>query len=75
MTKAETREWIVAWLCRELTVDRSAVDGASNFADLGIGSRQAVMLAADLEGALGRELPPNLLWESPSLDVLVDRLA
>ena len=74
-TKAEIREWVLAWLVREIAVDRSAIESASSFADLGISSRQAVMLSADLEGLLGRDLPPNLLWKFPCLDDLVEHLA
>ena len=74
-TEAEIREWIVAWLMRELAVDRPSIEQASSFSDLGIGSRQAVMLASDLEGLLERDVQPNLLWEFPSLDALVNHLA
>jgi phthiocerol/phenolphthiocerol synthesis type-I polyketide synthase B len=75
LTKAEIREWIVAWLIRELSIDRAVIDSASTFADLGMGSRQAVLLAADLEGFLAREFPPNLLWQFSCLDELVEHLA
>jgi phthiocerol/phenolphthiocerol synthesis type-I polyketide synthase B len=75
LTKAEIREWIVAWLSRELKIDRAAIDSVSTFADLGMGSRQAVMLSADLEAFLEREFPPDLLWQYSSLDQLIDHLA
>jgi phthiocerol/phenolphthiocerol synthesis type-I polyketide synthase B len=74
-TKAEIRDWIVTWLTRELAVERPAVESASTFADLGIGSRQAVMLSADLEGLVEHDLPPDLLWQFPTLDALVEHLA
>ncbi|MER5209651.1 acyltransferase domain-containing protein [Streptomyces sp. NPDC002838] len=43
-------------------------------ADLGMSSRDAVALAGELSHALGRELPPTLLWETPTGDALVARL-
>jgi phthiocerol/phenolphthiocerol synthesis type-I polyketide synthase A len=43
-------------------------------ADLGMSSRDAVALAGELSRATGRELPPTLLWEASTGDVLVARL-
>ena len=74
VTKAEIREWVITWLVRETAVDRAEIESASSFAELGISSRQAVMLSADLEGLLERDLAPNLLWKFPSLDELVEHL-
>ncbi|MFF7311777.1 beta-ketoacyl synthase N-terminal-like domain-containing protein [Streptomyces sp. NPDC008137] len=43
-------------------------------ADLGMSSRDAVALAGELSRATGRELPPTLLWETPTGEALVARL-
>ncbi|MFD7504672.1 beta-ketoacyl synthase N-terminal-like domain-containing protein [Streptomyces sp. NPDC059850] len=43
-------------------------------ADLGMSSRDAVVLAGELSRAVGRELPATLLWEAPTGDALVARL-
>jgi phthiocerol/phenolphthiocerol synthesis type-I polyketide synthase A len=43
-------------------------------ADLGMSSRDAVVLAGDLSRATGRDLPATLLWEAPTGDALVARL-
>ncbi|ANS70237.1 polyketide synthase [Streptomyces lincolnensis] len=43
-------------------------------ADLGMSSRDAVVLAGELSHALGRELPATLLWEAPTGEALVTRL-
>ncbi|WP_329139254.1 SDR family NAD(P)-dependent oxidoreductase [Streptomyces sp. NBC_01476] len=43
--------------------------------DYGLSSRDAVGIAGELEEALGSQLPPTLLWETPSLTALVQRLA
>ncbi|GAA0297187.1 hypothetical protein GCM10009540_15480 [Streptomyces turgidiscabies] len=40
-------------------------------ADLGMSSRDAVVLAGDLSRATGRELSATLLWEAPTGDALV----
>ncbi|MDT0571314.1 type I polyketide synthase [Streptomyces sp. DSM 3412] len=43
-------------------------------ADLGMSSRDAVVLAGELSRATGRELPATLLWEASTGDALVARL-
>ncbi|MFF7645684.1 beta-ketoacyl synthase N-terminal-like domain-containing protein [Streptomyces canus] len=43
-------------------------------ADLGMSSRDAVVLAGDLSRLTGRELPPTLLWEAPTGEALAAHL-
>ncbi|WP_107424092.1 type I polyketide synthase, partial [Streptomyces neyagawaensis] len=43
-------------------------------ADLGMSSRDAVVLAGDLSRATGRDLPVTLVWEASTGDALVARL-
>ncbi|MFF9773847.1 acyltransferase domain-containing protein [Streptomyces sp. NPDC013978] len=43
-------------------------------ADLGMSSRDAVVLAGELSRATGQDLPATLLWEAPTGDALVARL-
>ncbi|WP_327743232.1 acyltransferase domain-containing protein [Streptomyces europaeiscabiei] len=43
-------------------------------ADLGMSSRDAVVLAGELSRATGRELPATLVWEAATGDALVARL-
>ncbi|MFE7173785.1 acyltransferase domain-containing protein [Streptomyces sp. NPDC057616] len=43
-------------------------------ADLGMSSRDAVVLAGELSLLTGRELPATLLWEAPTGDALVAHL-
>ncbi|MEV7076683.1 type I polyketide synthase [Streptomyces sp. NPDC093990] len=43
-------------------------------ADLGMSSREAVVLAGDLSRLTGGELPPTLLWEAPTGEALVAHL-
>ncbi|GAA3768934.1 type I polyketide synthase [Streptomyces coacervatus] len=43
-------------------------------ADLGMSSRDAVILAGELSVLTGHELPATLLWEAPTGDALVARL-
>ncbi|AVV46225.1 polyketide synthase [Streptomyces sp. P3] len=43
-------------------------------ADLGMSSRDAVVLAGELSRLTGRELPATLLWEAPTVEALVAHL-
>nr|WP_203615902.1 type I polyketide synthase [Streptomyces sp. SID13726] len=43
-------------------------------ADIGMASRDAVVLAGELSRLTGRELPATLLWEAPTGEALVARL-
>lgn len=43
-------------------------------ADLGMSSRDAVVLAGELSLLTGHELPATLLWEAPTVDALVERV-
>ncbi|MEU6139747.1 type I polyketide synthase [Streptomyces sp. NPDC047081] len=43
-------------------------------ADLGMSSRDAVVLAGELSQLVGRELPATLVWEAPTGEALVTRV-
>ncbi|MEU6355973.1 beta-ketoacyl synthase N-terminal-like domain-containing protein, partial [Streptomyces sp. NPDC047072] len=61
---------VAAWTGRtpgEIPMDRP-------LADLGMASRDAVVLAGELSRLTGRDLPPTLLWEAPTGDALVAHL-
>ncbi|MEV0738134.1 beta-ketoacyl synthase N-terminal-like domain-containing protein [Streptomyces sp. NPDC050549] len=52
---------------RDVAMDRP-------LAELGMSSRDAVVLAGELSLLTGHELPATLLWEAPTVDALVARL-
>ncbi|MFE2420624.1 acyltransferase domain-containing protein [Streptomyces hokutonensis] len=52
---------------RDVATDRPLVE-------LGMSSRDAVVLAGELSLLTGHELPATLLWEAPTVDALVARL-
>lgn len=63
-------ERVAAWTgaaTAEVPMDRP-------LADLGMSSRDGVVLAGELSRLTGRELPPTLLWEAPTADALVAHL-
>jgi acyl carrier protein len=70
------RAWLVRKIAEELAVSEDAVKSDEPFSELGLGSRQAILITGDLEEFLGRsELDPTLLWDFPTIDKLARHLA
>jgi acyl transferase domain-containing protein/acyl carrier protein len=67
----ELREWVSRWLAAWLGVPLEAVDGEARFSHHGLDSAGATRLVADLAGLLGRSLPPTLVWDHPTPELLV----
>ncbi len=74
-----SRDAIAAWLTAKvagpLGIRPDEVDTRRPLADFGIGSLQAVRLAAELEEWLGRKLSPTLAYDHPTIDALASFLA
>jgi acyl carrier protein len=71
----EIQEWIVTWVARESRIDPDTIDVREQFVNLGLSSRQAVLLSGDLEDWLGRKLSASLVWDHPTIEKLADHLA
>ncbi len=75
----QSRDAITAWLSSKIAVSLGVrptdVDIRAPFAVFGIGSLQAVRLAAELEEWLGRTLSPTLVYDHPTIDALAQFLA
>ncbi|WIV55720.1 type I polyketide synthase [Amycolatopsis nalaikhensis] len=67
MNAAEIRAWLVARV-GESDPDRP-------LQELGLSSRDATVLAADLGRFVGRSLPVTLVWEYPTITALADHLS
>ena len=74
-TATDIQDWIVRWLSEELKVPEDRLSPSQQFVNLGMSSRQAVMLTGDLEDWLGRELDPGLVWDHPTIQALATHLA
>ncbi|MDR3637904.1 MAG: AMP-binding protein, partial [Isosphaeraceae bacterium] len=73
---AETiARWLAARIGGPLGLSVDQVDVRKPFAGFGLGSLQAVGLAADLEQWLGRPLSPTLAYEYPTIEALARHLA
>ena len=70
MTSDQIRTWLIAEIARVVGADPSAIDLRAPFDSHGLSSLDAVMLSGDLERLLGRDLPPTLVYEHPSIEAL-----
>ena len=75
MTAIALEDWLLARIAAEIGVPAAEVDAEAAFAELGLGSLEAVTISGELEELLGRRLDPTLLWEFPSARRLADHLA
>jgi amino acid adenylation domain-containing protein len=74
-SRAEIAAWLGARIAGPLGVRADEVDTRRPLAGFGIGSLQAVRLAAELEEWLGRRLSPTLVYDYPTIDDLAGFLA
>jgi 1-acyl-sn-glycerol-3-phosphate acyltransferase len=72
---AEIRDWLRAAIALELRLDPAALDAQRPFAYYGLDSLTAATLSGELGDWIGREIPPDLLVEHPTIDSLAERLA
>jgi phthiocerol/phenolphthiocerol synthesis type-I polyketide synthase D len=68
-------EWLVVRVARAAECDPAEIDPGALFDELGMSSREALLLAADFEDFLGRTVPPTLVWECPSIRAVAAHFA
>src|SRR6202171_4686062 len=69
--EAGLRQWLVDYLVRNVGCNPDEVDLDSSLSDLGVGSRDAVVLSGELAELLGRPVSPVEFWEHPTINALV----
>lgn len=74
-TAAEIQAWIVSYLAELLEVEPHEVDVKIPFDRFGLDSSAAVGMTGDLEDWLGHEVEPTLLFDYPTIEVLVQYLS
>ncbi|WP_086844693.1 type I polyketide synthase, partial [Amycolatopsis kentuckyensis] len=75
MTPSELERWLVAAIADLCAVEPASVDVDRPLRDHGLGSREALELAGDLENLLRNDVPVALLWEYPTIRLLAQALA
>jgi thioester reductase-like protein len=74
-SSARLHSWLRATLAERLHLAPEQVDEHRPFAQLGLDSREGLILVGDLERFLGTTLPATLLYDHPTLERLVRHLA
>ncbi|MDF0532546.1 SDR family NAD(P)-dependent oxidoreductase [Tsukamurella sp. 8F] len=70
MTTDELRAWLVGYIVDRFGADPAVVDPSAPLTDLGVGSKDAVVLSGELGERLGRPVSPVEFWEHPTIDAL-----
>ncbi|SOX53019.1 Mycocerosic acid synthase, partial [Mycobacterium ahvazicum] len=63
--------WLIDYLVSEIGCDRGEVGLDVAFNDLGVGSRDAVVLSGELATLVGRSVSPLDFWQHPTINELV----
>jgi phthiocerol/phenolphthiocerol synthesis type-I polyketide synthase B len=71
---ATLRDWLVDYLTTTIGCEPAAIDFDASMADLGVGSRDAVVLSGELSELLGRPVSPVDFWQHPTMNALVGYL-
>jgi acyl transferase domain-containing protein/acyl carrier protein len=75
VSEEEIQAWLVAQLSDVLEVETGDIDIREPFDSYGLSSKDAVVLAGDLEVWLNRRLSPTLVYEYPTIEALARYLA
>ena len=67
---AEIADWLAAYVAKALKLDAAGVDRDTRLFDMGMTSRQSVLMAGDLEDWLGVTLAPDVAWDHPTIHAL-----
>ena len=68
--EADLRHWLVDYLVTNIGCTPDEVDPDLSLADLGVSSRDAVVLSGELSELLGKTVSPIDFWEHPTINAL-----
>ena len=74
LSDTELRHWLVDYLIKNIGCEPNEIDLDAPLSDLGVGSRDAVVLSGELTELLGRPVSPVEFWQHPTLNGLVEYL-
>ena len=72
--EADLRHWLVDYLVTNVGCDPEQIDVVTPFNELGVGSRDGVVLAGELTELLGRTVSPVDIWQNPTIEGLAHAL-
>ncbi|HEY9768531.1 MAG TPA: thioester reductase domain-containing protein [Coleofasciculaceae cyanobacterium] len=69
------QNWLISQLAKRLALKTSQIEIDKPISNYGLDSVEAVNLTGELEQFVGRQFSPTLLWDYPTIEVLVRHLA
>lgn len=75
LDEAGLRNWLVDYLVTNIGCSPEDIDFEASMNDLGVGSRDAVVLTGELSELLGRPVSPVELWQHPTIEALAKFLS
>ncbi|BCI53468.1 polyketide synthase [Mycolicibacterium litorale] len=72
---AGLRSWLVDYLITHIGCSPESIDFDASMADLGVGSKDAVVLSGELAELLGRTVSPVDFWQHPTINGLLGFLS
>jgi acyl carrier protein len=66
----EIQSWLTSQISQRLELEPEDIDIREPFTNLGLSSREAVVISGALEDWLGCRLSPTLLYEYPSIETI-----
>jgi phthiocerol/phenolphthiocerol synthesis type-I polyketide synthase B len=73
--EARLRDWLVTYLTTHVGCAPESIDFDASMADLGLGSRDAVVMSGELADLLGRTVSPVDFWQHPTVNGLIEFLS
>jgi phthiocerol/phenolphthiocerol synthesis type-I polyketide synthase A len=73
-SEGRLRRWLVDYLVTHVGCRPDEIDLDISLSDLGVGSRDAVVLSGELGELVGRPVSPVEFWQHPTINALVDFL-
>ena len=74
MTVAEMRAWLRNWVASATGQSADAIDETTPMVELGLSSRDAVAMAADIEDVTGVTLSATVAFQHPTIESLATRI-
>jgi acyl carrier protein len=69
------QDWLVAQIAEQLSLEPEEIDIHSPISEFGLESLQAMLIVSRAEKTLGVKIPPTLVWNYPTIELLSQRLA
>src|SRR5246500_4324719 len=74
MTGGEMRSWLRSWVANATGQSPDAIDETAPMVELGLSSRDAVAMAADIEDLTGVTLSATVAFRHPTIESLAARI-